>query len=209
MKLSVFRRCIKVILSGLLLVSLSSCSAAKNKQYDLTPTLQASFEKIYYAKYALEFPHTESALNNCVEYNNNPCLDVFKQFKDGKKIIMSLASDKSLHATLDIIEKACLSEEPTMKDNICYGGLMSLYFYNSREKDRVIFNRIKKYPSKIKDIVFNNGFLWFHNRPKNKIWVDYISELDIEWKQSTQKDFVMKIFKTKIGQIDGDPWVFR
>lgn len=206
---NILQKYTKIILIGFFLILLASCGLVSNKQKNLIPVLQASFERIYYAKYALDFPHTESALNNCIEYKNKPCLEVYKHFKEGKSSILSLSSDKSLSATLDIIEQACLSEDQTMSNNICYGGLMSLYFYNSSAQDQKIFRRISKYPKAIKNIIFNNEFFWFHNRPKNNNWINYISTLDVDWEQGGQKQFVLNMFKKNINQIDGEPWVLR
>jgi hypothetical protein len=199
----------KIIFSGIFLSLLASCDLESNKQKKLTPILYDSFEQIYYAKYALDFPHTKSALNNCIEYKNKPCLEVYKQFKEGKNSILSLSDNKSLAATLDIIEKTCLSQTQAMENNICYGGLMSLYFYNSSEQDQKIFKRINKYPKAIKNIIFNNDFLWFHNRPKNSYWINYITTLDVDWAQDGQKQFVLNMLKRNINQIEGEPWVLR
>lgn len=199
----------KATLVVFFLMPLTSCKLPNNKQKDLTPILQASFERIYYAKYALDFPHTEQALSNCTEYKNEPCLEVYKHFKEGKDTLLSLSANKSLVVTLDIIEQACLSEDETMANNICYGGLMSLYFYNSSAQDHKIFLRIKKYPKAIKSIIFNHEFLWYHNRPKYNAWINYISIVDIDWEQDSQKQFILGMFKKNINQVDGEPWVLR
>lgn len=198
----------KAILIGLFLMLLTSCKSTNDEQKDLTPILQASFQKIYYAKFALDFPHTEHALSNCVEYKNKSCLKVYKYFKEGKDTLLSLSANKSLELTLDIIEQACLSEDENMALNICYGGLMSLYFYNSPIQDHQIFSRIKKYPKAIKSIIFNYGFLWYHNRPNYNAWVNYISTVDIDWKRN-KKQFILGMFKKNINQVDGEPWVLR
>jgi len=211
--LNVLQKGTKFIAFVGLLASLASCdlisNKASNKQKDLTPILQASFEKLYYAKYALDFPHTESALSNCVHYNNELCLEVYKQFQEGRKALLSVSSDKALVATLDIIEQACLSKEQSMASNICYGGIMSLYFYNSSNQDAVIFSRVSEYSKAINNIIFNHDFLWFHNRPNNINWHDYVSKLQINWEPSGQKQFVLNSLKKNINQIDGEPWVLR
>jgi hypothetical protein len=178
-------------------------------QRNLTPILESSFEKIYYAKSALDFPHTDKILNICKKYNDKPCLEVYKYFRDGKSTILSLSSDESLPATLDIIEQSCLSNSQDKENNICHGGLMSLYFYDSLAQDQIILNRIKKYPREIKNIIFNNEFFWFHNRSKKNIWINYISTLDIDWKHNDQKTFILNMFKKRIDQVNGEPWVLR
>lgn len=154
-------------------------------------------------------PHTENALNHCVEYNNEPCIKVYKHFKDAKNTLLSLSSDKSLTATLNIIEQACLSKEENMATNICYSGIMSLYFYDSPEQNAVIFKRMREYPKAIKNIVFNHNFLWFHNRPSYINWNDYISMLDIEWVRKNKKQSIMTQFKKSIDEVGGEPWVLR
>ena len=86
---------------------------------------------------------------------------------------------------------------------------MSLYFYNSPVQDRIIFKRIKKYPREIQKIIFNSYYFWFHNRPKNSNWINYISTLDIDWEQDGQKKFILNMFKRSINKVDGEPWVLR
>lgn len=203
----------RFIVFAFILASIASCGQGsekeQNKHKDLTLMLQASFEKLYYAKYALDFPHTESALNHCVEYNNEPCIKVYKHFKDAKNTLLSLFSDKSLTATLNIIEQACLSKEENMATNICYGGIMSLYFYNSPEQDAVIFKRMREYPKAIQNMVFNHNFFWFHNRPSYINWNEYISMLDIEWVRKNKKQSTMTQFKKSIDEVGGEPWVLR
>lgn len=206
---NILKKHTKIILVGIFLMLLTSCKLINNNQKDLTPILQASFEQIYYAKYALDFPHTKRALSHCIEYKNKPCLEVYKYFKEGKDTLLSLSSNKALVVTLDIIEQACLSEDESMANNICYGGLMSLYFYNSSDQDHKIFSRIKKYPKAIKNIIFNHEFFWYHNRPKYHAWINYISIVDIDWEEDSQKQFILHMFKKNINQVGGEPWVLR
>lgn len=198
----------KITLLALFVVFLLSFFSFFSKK-NIKPVLQASFSKIYYAKYALDFPHTKNALKNCMKYHNKSCLEVYQFFKAGKNSILSLSDDGSLNVTLDIIEQACLPEAFLETRNVCYGGIMSLYFYNSPTQDKKILTRVREYPKAIKSIIFNNYFFWFHNRPNHKDWVSFISTLDINWELKGQKEFVLSMFKKNISEIDGEPWVLR
>ena len=102
---------IKLIATVFLLICITACGRSDTKQKELTSVLQTSFDCIYYAKYALDFPHTEHALKKCIQYNNKPCINVYNLFIEGKSTLLSLSPDKTLDITLDIIENACLSKD--------------------------------------------------------------------------------------------------
>ncbi len=200
---------IKIILFVIFLTSIISCKVVDNKQQDLIYILQTSFDNVYLAKHGLDYPHTQNFLNKCIEKNDQKCLDAYNQVLNGKNRILSLSNTNSLETTLDIIEKTCLSEDENIANFTCYGGIMSLYFYNSPAQDKIILSRIKKYPKAVKNIIFNHEFLWYHNRPENNVWINYISSVDVNWEQDIQKQFILNMFKKRINQIDGEPWVLR
>jgi hypothetical protein len=185
------------------------CTTINNQQQDLTYLLQTSFEKIYLAKYGLNYPHTKNSLSRCVQYDNRPCLDCYHQVAEGKNTIESLADSKALVTTLDIIERACLSKSERISNFVCYGGIMSLYFYNSPEQDAKIRARIKKYPKKVRNKIFNSDFFWYYNRPDFNVWTTYISAVDVDWKHETQKQHISELLKKNIEDVDEEPWVLR
>jgi len=161
------------------------------------------------AKHGEEYPYSKKRLNSCIKNNYKSCLNVYYQVVDSKNTIISHVSDESLDITLDIIESACLSKDENVANFICYGGIMSLYFYNSSKKDKYILSRIKTYPEKIRTLIFNNDFFWYYNRPDHDVWVKYVSIADVNWKSDNQKKIVYNMFNKKIHEIDGDPWVLR
>jgi hypothetical protein len=182
------------------------------EQTNLKLILQSSFEDIYLAKYGLEYPSTEERLNRCIKQNDKPCLNIYKRFEKGKKTITSLPASSTLDTTLDIIETACLSKDENIANSVCYGGIMSLYFYSSLEQDAKILTRVKKYPKKVRNLMFNNDFFWYYNRPDSDRWVTYLSKADIEWKEwepGIKKKIIMNLFKKNISEYDGEPWVLR
>jgi hypothetical protein len=187
----------------------ANCKALTNEQQDLAYILQVSFEKIYLAKYGLDYPHTKHALDRCIQHDDRQCLDSYNQVAEGKNTIASLADSKALEITLDVIERACLSNNEKIANVTCYGGIMSLYFYNSPEQDAKIRTRIKKYPKKIRNMIFNSDFLWYSNRPDVNAWVDYISSADVDWEPKTQKQYISTLFRKNIKEVDEDQWVSR
>jgi len=200
-----------LIMLFLFLGCMSNCKVPNSEQQDLTFVLETSFEKISLAKYGLNYPHTKHSLDRCIEYNDRECLDTYHQVAENKNTIQSLAqtNSKSLATTLDIIESACLSKNENIANFVCYGGIMSLYFYDSPEQDAGIRARIKKYPKEIRNRIFNNNFFWYSNRPDVDAWVTYISVAVVDWSDESQKRYTADRFKKRIEEIDEDAWVRR
>ena len=205
----------KTILITFLVILLVSCNLKAEKQHDLdlTSQLQASFGNIYHARFGLEYPRTNKTLNNCIKHDYQPCIEAYQSVKDAKETVLSLHSDETLKTTLDIIEHACLSEDVNMANGVCFGGLMTLYFYNSPSQGDIIFERVKQFPDSIKETIFNTGLYWFYNRHKPERWANYVSTLDIAWEPKepgVQKQFVMDKFNKDINELEDDnPWVLR
>jgi hypothetical protein len=86
---------------------------------------------------------------------------------------------------------------------------MSLYFYNTSEQDEIILRRIDTYPKKIRDIIFNNEYYWYRNRPDSNAWINYLSIVDIKWKHEAQKRHLSELFTKSIEDVQGEPWVLR
>ena len=200
-----------LLMLSLFLGCMVGCKVLNSEQQDLTFILQTSFEKIALAKYGLNYPHTKHSLDRCIEYNDRQCLDTYHQVAENKNTIQSLAhsNSKSLATTLDIIEGACLSKDENIANFVCYGGIMSLYFYHSPEQDAEIRARIKKYPKKIRNRIFNNDFFWYCNRPDADAWVNYLSVADVDWSDEVQKQYTAGLFKKRIEEVDAEAWVLR
>lgn len=192
-----------------ILFFLFACNNDSDEKEELDAVLQSGFEKIYYAKFALDFPHTKAALDRCKAENDIPCLKVYELFKEGKNAVLSLSADKALPAALDVIANACVSNDEVMKNNVCYGGLMSLYFYHSLEQDNLILSKMKVYPKEIKNIIFNHDFLWFYNRPNLAVWQEFVASVDVDWEHEHQQQWLIDSFNKKIDHVQGEPWVFR
>lgn len=200
-----------LLVFGILLGCDAQLKSIGNEQQELVSILKASFESIYLAKGGLEYPHSKETLDACVQSNDRPCLDAFHHVKAAKNTIVSLSDKRALDATLDIIEETCLAEDDSNSNFTCYGGMMSLYFYNSPEQDAKILARVKNYPQKIRNMIFNNEFYWYHNRPNVNLWIDYIATAEVDWKYDVQKQYVSDMFKKGIEEIDSpiEPWVNR
>ena len=189
--------------------SIVSSEAKSKEQKDLKLILETSFENIYLGKFGLEYPYTEDHLKRCIKLNLKPCLEVNNDVITGKKTITSLPASSTLDATLDIIETACLSKDENVANSVCYGGIMTLYFYSSLEQDTRILTRFKKYPKKVRNLIFKTNYFWYYNRPNPDRWITYLSKADIEWMPSARKKNVMDLFKKDISEYDGKPWVLR
>lgn len=200
---------VKPTIFVLFLVLSLSCNAVNNEQKDLELNLLKSFDHIYLAKFGLDFPKTVDTLNRCIQYNDKQCLKAYNEVMEGKKKIQSVASTHALEITLDIIEKACLSKDEKLANFTCYGGIMSLYFYNSPEYDAKILERIKIYPKKIRNMIFDNEFYWFYNRPNKDVWINVVSMMDVDWVNNTYKEHILSLFRKNIEEVKGETWVLK
>lgn len=200
---------IRIIITVVFSIYIISCKVIANEQEDLTFILQTSFGNVYFGKHGLEYPYTEEHLNSCIQRNDKPCLDVYDRVMEGKNTIISLPANKALDTTLDIIESACLSKNEDIANYVCYGGIMSLYFYNSHEQDTKILARVKKYSKKIQSLIFNGEFYWFRNRPDKNVWIKYISVANIDFSHSNNKQYIADAFKKTMDELDDKPWVLR
>ncbi len=185
------------------------CMAAEKEQKDLETLLKKSFSLIYLATNGLDYPVSVSNLNHCIKYNDKECLRTYKVVLEGKKMIKSVSSMKSLDTTLDIIEKACLSKDEYLANSICDGAILSLYFYTSPEQDAKLLNRIKSYPKKIRSTIFFRDFYWPHNRPNKDVWLRAIPAMDIDWEYSLSKDVLLALFKKDISEMKDKTWVAK
>lgn len=198
----------KIIITSILAILVSSCSV-ENQSQQSAPSLESSIENIYLARFSSEFPRTDSDLKDCVESDNKSCLEAYNNVKEAKKVLQ-VTSDEALGTILDVIGDACKVENLESKKGMCYGGIMSLYFYNSTEHDEKIFERINGYSTAIKKIIFNYDFHWFHNRSEQDTWVEYVSFIEIEWESVAQKKSILNSFKMPIKYVEvQSPWVLR
>lgn len=200
---------IKVIIALIFSLLIGSCEANNKPKKDLPSILRTSFDRLFLAENGLESPYTEDDLNDCIERNYKPCLDIVNVVEDAKKTILSLPADEALDTTLDIIKSACLSQDEATANITCYGGIMSLYFYHSPKQDTKILARIKKYPKEIRNLIFNDQFYWYYNRPTHQVWIDYLSIADIDWEDENQKRFISDMFNKSIDDLEKKHWIWK
>jgi hypothetical protein len=193
----------------LFLIPSFSCNAVNSEQKTLEYILPKSFEQIYLAKFGLDFPKTVDTLNRCIQYNDKQCLKAYNEVTEGKRTLQSVSSSHALETTLNIIEKSCLSKDENLANFTCYGGIISLYFYNSPEQDAKILERIKIYPKKIKNMIFDNEFYWFYNRPNKDVWINAVSTMDVDWEDDTYKQYILSLFRKSIEEVKGETWVSK
>lgn len=199
----------KTIIAALFLVMSFNCNAVNNEQENPELILLKSFDQIYLAKFGLDFPKTLDTLNKCFQYNDQQCLKAYNEVMEGKKSVQSVSSALGLETTLDIIEKSCLSKDEKLANFTCYGGIISLYFYNSPEQDAKIIERIKIYPKKIRNMIVDNEFYWFYNRPNKDEWINLVSTMDVDWVNNTYKQHVLSLFRKSIEEVKGDTWIVK
>lgn len=200
---------VRTIIFVLFLIPSFSCNAVNSEQKTLEYILPKSFEQIYLAKFGLDFPKTVDTLNRCIQYNDKQCLKAYNEVTEGKRTLQSVSSSHALETTLNIIEKSCLSKDENLANFTCYGGIISLYFYNSPEQDAKILERIKIYPKKIKNMIFDNEFYWFYNRPNKDVWINAVSTMDVDWEDDTYKQYILSLFRKSIEEVKGETWVSK
>ncbi len=200
---------VRLATSLMFLMASCGCIAADKQQQDLEGLLQKSFDQIFLAIGGLEYPYTVKQLNYCVKYNDKDCLRAYKHVLEGKKNIKAVASMKALETTLDLIEKDCLSKDEELAKFTCFGAILSLYFYALPAQDVKILNRMKIYPKKLKNIIFNYNFYWFYNRPNKDLWISAVSTMDIDWEYKTDKQDTLDMFKKDITELHDKTFIVR
>lgn len=213
---------IRVAITVILSCVLINSKANDNEREEQLYYLQLSFADIYLAKKDLELPSTEIGLRRCYRFKKmlkgSSCQDANLLYMDGVGIITTitnpdetsfthLTANKALKMTLDIIERACVSKYEAIANDICYGGIMSLYFYTTPQQDAKILAHVKQYPKKIRNLIFNEHFYWFHNRPYRGVWTDYISKADIDFEYKNHKKKILNLFRKRIDELEEPPWV--
>ncbi len=193
----------------LFLMASCGCIASDKQQKDLEALLQKSFNQMYLAIGGLEYPHTINQLNNCIKYKNKECLEVFNLVMEGKRMVKSITSMKTLDTTLNLIEKDCHSKDEEQANFTCVGAILSLYFYTSPEQDAKILARMKIYPKKLKNIIFNYDFYWFYNRPNKALWISAISAMDIDWEYKSSKQVLFEMFRKNITELNDKTFIAR
>ncbi len=193
----------------MILLGSCGCIAADKQPKNLEAHLQKAFDLIYLATNGLDYPVSVSSLNNCFKYNDKECLEVYNLVLEGKKMIKSVSSMKSLETTLDIIESACLSKDENLTNGVCNGGILSLYFYTTPEQDAKILNRVKIYPKQIKNIIFHRDFYWSHNRPDKDAWIRAVSTMDVDWHNDIHKKRTLDLFRKSLAEMKDKTWVAK
>jgi len=182
-----------------------ACDNSVSKNSNLHYDLRSHFESLYIAKHGKDYPYTNERLEKCRKINYQPCLKAYEVVNNARQKLASLPKDKALEETLNMLPEDCLSKDENISNFVCHGGIMSLFFYAAVEQDKIIFNAIKKYPVKVQEVIFNNEYAWYSNRPDPSKWVQYISTLNMNWEPETQKSFVIKLFKNNISQLEPKP----
>lgn len=184
----------------------------ENKKNNLAMVLKDAFSGIYLARFSKDYPFTNDVLYYCIKNDNKLCLKIYHRVTNAKNTIISHASDESLEITLDIIESECLikdgSQDGSQAFVYCYGGIMSLYFYNSSENDKYIKSRLKGYSKELILLIFDHNYLWYYNRPDSDLWVKYIEKVDVNWEYNGRVKDLIEIFNKDISEARGEPWVF-
>ena len=130
----------------------------------LQQELSAAVSGLYLGKHGKEYPYYQFALDRCMEYQYQPCLEAYQIVENAKEKILSIPDELALATILNMIQESCDSEDEIQANYVCHGSIMALYFYSNADFDRKILSSIKSYPMSIQNIIFNNNFAWFQNR---------------------------------------------
>lgn len=170
-------------------------AGASNKQEQ---TLEETLSVLFSANFAKHFPRSKEQFDNCVDFQDPMCLEPFNGVIEAKKRITSLPRQETLEKTLAIISRSCLSENEVEANYLCYGALISLYFYDSKKEDAFIFEKIRSMSKELQSIVFNYNFSWFQNRKSPDVWMAYLDTADIDWKYPASKEVAIEQFDVTI-----------
>ncbi|MDH5178281.1 MAG: hypothetical protein OEZ39_19835 [Gammaproteobacteria bacterium] len=201
-----FRKISPLILVSLVILS-SGCSESSDSSRELEKTLAGHFESLYLAAHGKDYPYSEASLAKCRQNNDQPCLDVYDRVDRARKALIALPKGESLAATLRMIPVDCQSENEARANFVCYGALMSLLFYAEPEQDAAILAAVKSYPASVQGMIFNAQFAWYHNRPVPQKWMEYVSQLKIDWQPPAKQQLVVKQFGISVEEMESKPGI--
>lgn len=190
---------IRLLFTIIVAGTICSCGqeGASDSQPKLANTLHSDFSAMYMAAHGRDFPSSKAKLADCKKANNAACLDVFGSVQAASESLRAIRSIETLRESLAIIESSCLSKNEEIANYVCYGGIISLYFFNDVAEDELILKTVENYPKTIRNIIFNNSFAWQENRPDEQLWINYIDSADIDWKTNDTKSVTTELFSKK------------
>ena len=172
-----------------------SCTSQENQP----DTINQAFHDLYMANGAKDYPRSEKALKRCQEFKYQVCLDLYNQVVKARDYLLSLPLDGSLDQIFNLIEqKKC--NTPEEQDNFiatCYGALMFLVIYDSKEQDAEVLSRAKKLsPQALAFLLSVPYFSWVDNRPDRDLWVKLANTKNIPW----PNEFAKSKFLNAVGK---------
>lgn len=159
-----------------------------------SPPREQVFSRLSLATNGLEFPHSPEVLSICKKTKSASCLKTYRLAMDAKKTLKTNITQQSLLETLEVINRTCSSQRKSSDSLACTGALVSLFFYNTRQFDEIIFEKIKNMSQAERSSIFEHHYHWYGNRPNPKLWIDYIQSAPIEWATSEAKRVTLEYF---------------
>ncbi|WP_148212592.1 hypothetical protein [Hahella chejuensis] len=158
------------------------------------PTYESEFRTLWLAHNGLEFPASESGLEDCKSANYQPCLDVVKRVQAAKKQLLAVSSQQGLSATLAAIHKYCLPDAENDAMAVCEGAISGLYFYASTNEDREIIDTVKAADKHLAQKLFARHYEWLYNRKLISEWQALVEQTALS---EAKKDLVKERLSSK------------
>lgn len=172
----------------------SACQSKKS--------IEEAYQHIYLSKYAIEFPKNKDMLANCINQQIQPCLKLYENAKKGKQLLLSKNSEQALQLTLNTIFTSCRSEKDH-QDQICKGAIISLYFFDKPEEDKVILDQLKTaHGSVLSKLLGPSQYAWYSNRPDPASWISHLESLPPDAFPRNGNQVIIEFFRHPLSEYE-------
>ena len=175
-----------------------SCSG---KNVEFLRELNNTYQQLYTAHFALEYPPSSNSLKICQERQLADCLLPYKIVQNGKQTLQAMiAKDaKAVFAhTLTTIEQACTKMDPKVLEPMtyhCYGAVTALYYFTEPNYDKRLRDFLSQASVPVVRAMLEYRYEWFYNRPDVADWVTVINALPADVYSEAAKPFIVRCFK--------------
>jgi hypothetical protein len=164
--------------------------------------LDEAYQRIYLSMFALEFPSSKAAFDNCAQQRIQRCLDLVETARQGKDVLLMMEPEQALRRTLETITSACPDDERERQE-ICLGAIIALYFFREPEQDALILHAVLDADAVVRQKLLGPvPFAWHRNRPAPERWIEALGKLPNEAFPRTGKENVLKGFGSPPGPYD-------
>lgn len=176
---------------------LSGCISSASADKAFESKLDKAYEKLYSARFGLEYPPNQKILDLCIKHNDKSCLSVYTYVQSAKKFIHEAIENDDpivLSNTLNKITVRC-ADGNNIKDFTCVGAVIALYFFDKEKHQQLIRDALAASGNHVIKLVFSSRYEWMYNRPDPDQWIKFVDSLPESAIPTAEKDAFVKYFE--------------